>query len=54
MLGHVRSVNVSERSEGFIELLELEAAGWDGVSVGQRKKRQKDGEEVHFAVVKFE
>lgn len=35
MLGHVGSVDVGEGSEGFVELLELEAAGWDGTGVGQ-------------------
>lgn len=35
VLGHIGSVDVGESSEGFVELLELEAAGWNGAGVGQ-------------------
>lgn len=36
VLRHGGLVDIGERSEGFVELLELEAARWDGVGVGQR------------------
>ena len=35
VLGHSGSVDVGKGSEGFVDLLELEAAGWNGFGVGQ-------------------